>query len=542
MLSASTRRAADNVALPSIRFALVFLLALLIAHTAFPANKPAKEKKDPSNALFATNAPILTFAIQVSSNELAALKKADRSYVRGTITVGTNVFHDVGVHLKGNGSFRPLAEKPSFVTKFDRYVPDQKFFGETKIALNNASQDGTYLAEFMGNAMFRDAGVPASRITHARVKFNDRDLGLYVLVEMHNKEFLKRWFGNSRGSLYEAYLADIDSPMDQDNGEDKSHTDRKRFADVLKIPDPAQRWMKLPEVMDVDRYVSHLVCEIFTSHTDGYAMNRNNYRIYHNPDTDKFTFIGHGVDWAFQNTGVSIKPPENSLVTKAVLSVPEGRALFKNRFGTLFTNIFQLAVMTNRVNAAVARLLAHTQNTNEAKDFLRYGDEMNKRVVARWQYITNKFYGPPPIQLAFDSAGVARLRGWSKATEKNSKPALHERGVEGSRHVLHISATNGPSIASWRTRVALEPGQYIFEGDVRGVGIFAHTNQNDLGAGLRISGGHRTNDFILGDTPWSRLRYNFTVATEEVELVCELRAKEGDAWFDEDSLRVLRKQ
>ncbi|HWN97002.1 MAG TPA: CotH kinase family protein [Methylomirabilota bacterium] len=523
----------------------VSLFAFVVGHTALAANKPPKQKKDPSDALFATNAPILTFSIQVSSNELAALQKAERSYVRSTITVGANVFHDVGVHLKGNGSFRPLNDKPSFVAKFDRYVPDQKFFGETKIALNNSSQDGTYLAEFMGNAVFRDADVPASRITHARVKFNGRDLGLYVLVEMHNKEFLKRWFGNGGGSLYEAYLADIDSQMDQDNGDDKSQNDRKRFAEVLKIPDPAQRWAKLREVMDVDRYVSHLVCEVFTSHTDGYAMNRNNYRIYHHPNTEKFTFIGHGVDWAFQNTGLSIKPPENALVTKALLSVPEGRALFKERFGTLFTNIFQLEVMTNRVNTAVARLIAHTQNTNEVKDFLRYGAEMNARIIGRRQSITNKLYAPPPVQLAFDSTGVARLRGWTSFTRKNAGPALYERGLDGSKRVLRIGAANGPTIASWRTRVALEQGNYVFEGDVRGLGILAHTNQSDfnLGAGLRISGPPaRTNDFILGNTPWSHLHFEFTANGEDVELVCELQAKGGDAWFDEDSLRIARKK
>ena len=88
----------------------------------------------------------------------------------------------------------------------------------------------------------------------------------------------------------------------------------------MKIPDAAERWTKLQQVLDVDRYVSHLVCELFTSHTDGYAMSRNNYRIYNNPDEDRFTFIGHGIDWGFQNTGVSIRPPLNALVTKAVLT------------------------------------------------------------------------------------------------------------------------------------------------------------------------------------------------------------------------------
>jgi spore coat protein CotH len=305
----------------------LIILAFLLAANGVSAErrqpiKPGKKvkevvaahtpKKNASDALFATNAPLRTFNIEVNGTELAALQKNVRAYVRGRVSIDQQTFADVGVHLKGNGSFRPLNEKPSLVIKFDRYVPDRKFCGLTRIALNNSSQDATYLADFMANAMFADANVPVSRVTHARVKFNGRDLGLYVLVEAHNKEFLKRWFRNTDGNLYEAYLQDIDQQIDQDHGNDKSQNDRKRLAEVTKIADPAERWTKLQEVLDVDRYVSHLVCEIFTSHVDGYAVARNNYRIYRNPETDRFTFIGHGVDWAFQNSGVSIRPPLGS--------------------------------------------------------------------------------------------------------------------------------------------------------------------------------------------------------------------------------------
>jgi len=538
-------------------FSAIVALSLALILNAVGAQKPKSalsgslpriKKSDPSDALFATNAPIRTFEITIANREWEQLVKNNRAYVRGTVTVGPQVLPDVGVRLKGNGSFRPLNEKPSLVLKFDHYVPDQECFGEDKIALNSSSQDGTFLADFMANGLFADANVPVSRVTHARVKLNGRELGLYVLVEMHNKDFLKRWFRNAEGGLYEAYLADVDSQMDQDNGDDRTQEDRKRLAEVLKNPDPADRWARLPEVLDVDRYLSHLVCEIFTSHTDGYAMNRNNYRIYHNPDTDRFTFIGHGVDWAFQNTGVPIKPPLNALVTKAVVGTPWGKKMFDERFGTLFTNLFRLEVLTNRVNAAVARLLAQAQNPNEEKDFVRYGIEMNTRLVGRWQFITNKLHGPPPIQPEFDREGIARLSGWTNKTDRDSRPVVHARLIEGSRRLLHIVATNGPSVASWRTTVLLQPGKYVFEGEVRGAGIVTLTNQNlnqiGLGAGLRLSGDKRTNEtqMIVGDAPWQQFRYEFTkVVEEEAVLVCELRASRGEAWFDENSLRLVRR-
>lgn len=507
------------------------------------AKAPKVKKSELSNALFATNAPIFTYQITIDGGELAALQKDDRSYARGSITIGTNMYRDVAFRVKGNGSRRPLHEKPSLVVKFDHYAPDQEFFGLTKIALNNASQDPTYLADFMANAMFADADIPVSRVTHARVKLNSRDLGLYVLVEMHNKEFLKRWFGNGDGSLYEAYVADIDTQMDQDSGDDRSQKDRKKLEAVVKISDSAERWAKLPQVLDVDRYVSHLVCELFSSHTDGYAMNRNNYRIYHNPDTDRFTFLGHGMDWAFGNTGTKVDPPQNALVTKAIMTTPEGNRLFKERRLALLTNVFQPEVMTNRVNAVVGRLVAQAKNENEVKEFLGYGRDMNNRIVSRWRNVTNQLFGPPPLALQFDDQGVAKLSGWRTKTDERSAPAAHWRGEEDEQRVLRIIATNGPTVASWRTRVALPAGKYFFEGDVRSAGITVRTNANDIGygAGLRISGGKRDHK-IEGDTAWTRVRYSLTNEMDEVELVCELRATKGEASFDESSLRLVRRK
>jgi hypothetical protein len=523
---------------------LLALLAGLPAASAAKAQKeavPAKPKKTwVGDALFATNAPVRTFKIDIVSNELAALQRDQRAYVRGTITEGTNVVRDAGLHLKGNGSFRPLHEKPSFVVNFDRYVPDQKYLGLEKIMLNNSSQDGTFLAEMIAGMMFRDANVPCPRVTHSRVMLNGRDLGVYVTVEAENKDFLKHWFRNNDGSLYENYVQDIDQRMDQDNGDDTSQRDVQALAAVTKMTNVVERWARMQQVLDVDRYVSHLVCEIFTSHTDGYAMNRNNYRIYHNPDDGRFTFLAHGLDWGYANTGVSIRPPLGSLVTGAVLTTPQGREMFRQRLGALYTNIFNLEVVTNRVNCAVARLLAQARHQNETNEFRRWGNEMNGRLVARHQNIRFQFDQPEPQPLAFDAQGVARLKGWAKKAD-GGEP-LHEETRDGARRVLRIRTGNGATVASWRTTVLLKPGRYVFEGEVRGAGIEAGNNETGQGAGLRISGDKRQNK-VTGTADWTRLGHDISIegAEREVVLVCELRANKGEAWFDLDSLRLVRR-
>jgi spore coat protein H len=522
--------------------ALITIAVALPLETQGAEKKPKKkDKPDLSETLFGTNAPIRTFKLDISSNELAALKRDPRAYVRANLAEGTNVLKDVGVHLKGNGSFQPYDQKPSFAVKFDKFVDDQKHCGLEKIMLNNSSQDGTFLAELMAGWMFRDANVPSPRVTHSRVTCNGRDLGMYVCVEAENKDFLKRWFNKASGNLYEAYLQDVDVKLDQDNGDDTSQKDLQEFAAVTKITDPVERWTKLQTVLDVDRYVSHLVCEIFTSHTDGYAMNKNNYRVYRDPEDKRFTFIAHGLDWGFANVGVSKNPPMNSLVTKAVLTTPQGAAMFKERRVTLFTNVFRVEVLTNRVNAAVGRLLAQARNQNETNDFLRWGNDMNSRIVARWQNLTNQFNAPEPTPLAFDANGSARLKGWQRKADTGVP--VQDETTSDSKKVLRISSPNSACIASWRTRVLLAPGKYRFEGSLRGSKIEPMPNETGLGAGLRISGDKRQNK-LVGDAGWTQLQHDIQIdgAEREVELVCELRANKGEVWFDTDSLVLTRQK
>ena len=508
-------------------------MVALLALPLFGAE--GKKKKADLVTDFFSGKTIPTFKITIADDQLATLRKENRKYVRSTVKAGDTVLTNVAIRLKGMGSFQGLDAKPSFAVKFDEFAPDQEYMGLQKVMLNNSSQDGTYLAELMGLSLFRDAGLPCARVTHAYVQLNGRDLGLYVVVEAINKDFLRQHFKSAKGNLYEAYLADIDSNMDLDNGESTDQSDRKALLEAAKIADPAKRLEALRKVMDVDRFISHLALEMFTSHTDGYAINRNNYRIYHDPTTDKFVFLTHGIDWAFGNTGVSIWPPMNSILVKAILQTPEGRSTYRERVGQLYTNVFKVDVLTKRVDEAAAKLKAAARNPNEAKAVDGYAAEMRNRITARAKNIANQLAAPAPLPLRFDSSGFAQVSGWQ--TRQESPQTKIEQKTEAGKKVLSIS---GSGVASWRTRVLLEPGKYRFQGEAKAQGIAPQDSDVGSGAGLRISGGKRTNK-LVGDKDWTPLEYAFEVPVDtEVELVCELRATKGQVWFDASSLRLSR--
>lgn len=492
-----------------------------------------------SGAELFDSAKVRTFEITLAPEEYEKLKKDNRKYVRASVAEGGVTYSNVAVRLKGMGSFRPLHEKPSFAVKFDEYVPGQKFCGLNKIMLNNSSQDGTSLAEFTALGLFRDAGLPASRVTHAFLKLNGKDLGLYVVIEAVNKDFLRRHFRNASGNMYEAYLQDIDQNLDQDNGLDIKQVDRKALLEACLIPNSVERLTRLERIFDVDGFITHLVLEMFTSHTDGYAIARNNYRLYHDPTTGRIVFITLGVDWGFGNTGLSIRPPMSSIVTRAVLQTSYGRKAYRERLGQLYTNIFKVDVLTNRVNEAVARLKAAARNPDEAKEFDAYGASMRNRIVQRHRSVTEQINAPEPEPLKFGPDSFARLTGWRTKIDSGS-PKIEERS-EQSKRLLYINGNNGGCIASWRTRVLLDRGKYRFEGNARAEKLSPQAGDIGAGAGLRISGGRRTNK-LDGDSPWKNLAYEFEVPDGglEVELVAELRATAGKVWFDRDSLRLKR--
>src|SRR5438477_7339675 len=100
---------------------------------------------------FFRNTSVHPFSIEVTGTNLAALKDVPNSagnphvYVRARIQEGEHVYENVGLRLKGNGSFRLFGDRPCLTLKFDEFNERQKFHGMTKIHLNNSLTDPSYL-------------------------------------------------------------------------------------------------------------------------------------------------------------------------------------------------------------------------------------------------------------------------------------------------------------------------------------------------------------------------------------------------------------
>jgi hypothetical protein len=521
-----------SLPLQPIRRALKAAVLLSLAASGATA---AQDRSLQASARFFDDPVVRVISITINDTAYRALQRQPRAFVSGTFSDGSVLLTNVGVHLKGMGSFRAIDSTPSFTIKFDKFSSGQFYHGLSKLMLNNSVQDTSYMAELLGTQLFRDAGVPAARVTYARVLLNGRDLGLHLAIEGMNKPFLKRHFQRTDGNLYEGYLADVDRALDQDAGTRTNQADVRALFSATLLENPTARFTQLSRVLDVDRFASFAAMEVLLSHWDGYCIHTNNYRLYHDPKSDKMVFIAHGLDGVFRRPNISIQPPLKSLVSRALFTTAEGRQLYEQRLRTIFTNVFRTAVITNRLNEALDRLRTAGLKPDELAQLESRASTMRQRIVERVERVAEQLTGLNPRGLQFDANGMARLTGWRE--EPDVGTPRFDRPLLDDKNTLHIDGNGAECRASWRLWAYLQPGRYVFEGIVRTAGL-----QNG-GAGLRISGDTR-NRRIAGDAPWQPLQHPFSIEEGEgdVEFVCELRTYQGggQAWFDAESLTLKR--
>src|SRR5206468_11476598 len=117
------------------------------------------------------------------------------------------------------------------------------------------------------------------------------------------------------------------------------------LAAAAQEPDLQQRWQRLELVLDMERFISFMAVEVMLGHRDGYCLARNNFRLYHNLDTDKFLFFPHGMDQLFGKADAAMHPQLNGLLARALLETPQGRHRYRQRFGPSLTNVSDLPAL-----------------------------------------------------------------------------------------------------------------------------------------------------------------------------------------------------
>jgi hypothetical protein len=348
------------------------------------------EARQPRNdsalgGLFAgTNVP--AFDLEINSAGIQSLRRHPRDWVPGTLHAGSETFRNAAVHIKGSqGSLQSIDARPSLTISFGTFA-HSRFHGVRKIHFNNSAEDPSFMTEILCSELCRKAGLPAARSAHATLTLNGRSLGLYVLTEGLTKEFLGQFFAKTHGNLYDGgFRKDVDEPLERIGGRGPDdQLDRLALLAAARQWDPQRRWDKLNQVLDMNRFMSLLAMSTILWNWDGYAMARNNYRIYHDPGSDRLVFFPHGQDQMFWEPQGSIYPRLQGLVAVSVMGIPAARLRYRERLAALHRDVFSVDLVESRIDDLVALI------TPYRTDAPQQGARLKRLVAARSRSIASQ--------------------------------------------------------------------------------------------------------------------------------------------------------
>jgi len=304
---------------------------------------------------------------------------------KATASIDGDLLENVAIRKKGFlGSLSRL--RPSIKLNFDTHQEGRTFKTLKRMTLNNDRQDPSHTHQCMAYDLYRAAGLIAPRCNLAHVVINNEDMGIYSHIESIKKPFLKRYFNDKSGNLYEAQVADIGTNLNdrfelKTNKTENDRSDLDRFSEVLKLEDD-EFVTQLAQHIDISEFITFWAVETLIGHWDSATGNTNNYYMYHNPTDDLFHFIPWGTDSAFTTDNI-FKPNSGPLfknlsLAKRLYDIEQTRNQYFSTINTLLTEHWNEDALLEKL-ATIQELTASPEESYQSmQDFISGNETKNQ--------------------------------------------------------------------------------------------------------------------------------------------------------------------
>jgi CotH kinase protein len=238
----------------------------------------------------------LTFERDDWEQELAAFYGTDVEVPAAVLVDGT-VYRDVGVHFRGNSSYRmvPAGYKHSLNLSFDFVNPNQQLGEYRTLNLINANEDATFVRTVLYSEIARNY-LPVPLTSFVRVAINGESWGVFVSVQQFDKEFLRDWFKSTKGARWKTpgsprgraglqYLGEEAAPY-KSIYEIKTKDEAQSWAALINLcrvlnQTPAEKLQRaLEPILDIDTALKFLALEAALVNSDGYWTRASDYSLY----------------------------------------------------------------------------------------------------------------------------------------------------------------------------------------------------------------------------------------------------------------------
>lgn len=252
-------------------------------------------------------------------NGVSGMMGIDFQNVHASLDFDGQVFKDVAVRYKGNGTYMQSRgkEKKSFKVDLSGYVKGQKLAEVSKLNLHSAVTDASWMNEVLSYRVYREAGVVAPRSAFARVyvsvpgKYERKYFGLYSLIEEVDGNFAEANYKTRDGLFLKpatrdifGYLGEDWEPYEQpyDPKGTPTAAQKKRviaFARLLTKGTEEEFRAQAPEYLDLQQMARYMAVTTWLATLDSILGMGQNYYVYMNPKSNKMELLPWDLDHSF---------------------------------------------------------------------------------------------------------------------------------------------------------------------------------------------------------------------------------------------------
>jgi hypothetical protein len=204
----------------------------------------------------------------------------------------------VGLRLRAGDSL--ATGKPGLRLDLDAFAPDQRLAGLEHLRLSATSSDPSQLRGVLASELLAELALPSPRGAFTWVTLDDEALGLYVLEERVDEDFLGRGWADDSGDLWEgASGADLREPGIERYA--RVHGDGRGGRVVLRraaasLSDPAVDFVPAAEgVLDLPQWMRTWGAAIALRHGGAYPWDTGHDLLYVDPADGRLDTLA--VDW-----------------------------------------------------------------------------------------------------------------------------------------------------------------------------------------------------------------------------------------------------
>ena len=305
--------------------------------------------------------------VDIDPADWAALKANFQTdqYYAANVTIDGEMVRQVGIRSRGKGS--RSGTKPGIKLDMNKYVSGQEFHGYKAIQVLNSIQDPSYLHDLLTYSVYEAAGIAAPQIATTKMFVNGDYVGLYLLEESVEKQFLRTRIGEDGGTLYKyeftvpyllTYRSDAVSAYVPDPF--KPETNETSFdgglADFIKAVNqtPASTFTQtISAYIDPQKFLTYIAVENAVAEYDGFVgeFGLNNFYIYQLAGTKKFMMIPWDKDGSFHAAEWPVlQRLDANELTKRLIADPALKSYYLSQVKAIATTFVTPAFLSTKVD------------------------------------------------------------------------------------------------------------------------------------------------------------------------------------------------